>query len=186
MPGYTAGDCRFVEFNTPMTVDEMCFVSMAGSTIMYSHWISLQSYRITDRSDSRGNTYNNAIQAERQYTILNRIDSTAGCKKDTTTHFCSDGLSGYCSGKYYDSGGFWVFWDVTDPPFQCANAYSDGMKPRYAIANNSTIYYELNGGTIVAIGESVGNPTTPTPTPSPSPLYNHEIYLPIFLVQVAY
>jgi len=44
-----------------------------------------------------------------------------------------------------------VFWGCTDPPYQCAGGYSDGMKARYAIANNGTIYYELNGGTIVAV-----------------------------------
>lgn len=155
VPGYEAGDCRFVEFSTmhnyPITVDEMCFISVAGPTIMYSHFIALISYRITDRSDWLGHTRDSAIQAERQYTILNRIDSSGGCIRDTNTQFCSRGLQVLCDNKIYPGSGFWVFWDCIDPPWECASAYSGGMKPRYAIANNRTIYYELNGGTIFAV-----------------------------------
>lgn len=162
VPGYEAGDCRFVEFATqgsyPITIDEMCFMSMAGPTIMYSHWIALISYNITDRSDSLGHTRDDPIQAERAYTILNRIDGSGRCARDTSTHFCSERLEAYCDGKSYPGPGLWVFWNCTDPPYQCASAYSDGIKARYAIANNGTIYYELNGGTIFAI-RSENEPT---------------------------
>jgi hypothetical protein len=154
VPGYGAGDCRFVQFKTPLTVDEMCFVSMAGPTIMYSHFVELVSHRITDRSHARGDTYDNAIRAEQQYPIINRLDGNSECKKDTTTHFCPSQLRGYCSSRWYVNGGFWVFWNCFDPPFdpdECMGAYSGGMKPRYAIANNGTIYYELNGGAIFAV-----------------------------------
>ena len=155
VPGYKAGDCRFVEFATqheyPITVDEMGFVSMAGPTIMYSHWLVMVSYRITDRSDRLGNTRENAIRAERQDTILNRVEDNWRCSRDTSAHFCPGFTDSYCDSRTYPGGVFWVFWNCTDPPYRCSGGYSDGMKPRYTIANNGKIYYELNGGTIFAI-----------------------------------
>jgi outer membrane protein assembly factor BamB len=155
VPGLQAGDCRFVEFATqleyPITVDEMCTLSMAGPTILYSHWLALISYRIQDRSDHLGTTRANPVAAERQYTILNRIDPASDCSRDTQIHLCPRGLDSFCDSKTYPGGGFWVFWNCTDPPYQCSGGYSDGFKPRYAIANKGTIYYELNGGTIFAV-----------------------------------
>lgn len=165
VPGYEAGDCRFVEFTTQhnysITVDEMSFVSMAGPTIMYSHWLAMISYRIMDRSDSLGNTRDNAIRAERQDTILNRIEESWRCSRDTSTHHCPGFVYSYCDSRCYPGGVFWVFWNCTDPPYRCTGGYSAGMKARYAIANNGRIYYELNGGTIFAIRSEGANEPAP-------------------------
>ncbi len=44
-----------------------------------------------------------------------------------------------------------MFFNITDPPYQCDVAYSDGYKPRYSIVDNGMIIYELNGGSLFAL-----------------------------------
>lgn len=157
VPGYQAGDCRFVDFEGNLITDEMCKVSMAGDTLFHSHWIAMYPYRITDRTDSRGDTYGNPILTERQYFIVNRASNEPGwvtCQPNAS-HFCSS-MDTHGDQRGFDRG-FWVFFNCSDPPYQacsgynCVAPYSDGYKARYAIVNNGTIYYELNGGTIVAV-----------------------------------
>lgn len=159
--GYQAGDCRFVRFRSPrdhLITDEMGKVSMAGDTLFHSHWVALYSYRITDRSSGRGATYEDPIETEQLHSIVNRVSNELGwveCQPDSS-HFCSGQIDTYGDQRTFD-GGYWAFFNTCDPPYQCCTgydcvaAYSDGYKPRYAIVNNGTIYYELNGGTVLAV-----------------------------------
>ena len=157
IPGYQAGDCRFVDFEGNLITDEMCKVSMAGDILFHSHWIAMYPYRITDRTDSRGDTYGNPILTERQYFIVNRASNEPDwvtCQPDAS-HFCNS-MDTYGDRRAFDRG-FWAFFNCSDPPYQacsdynCVAPYSDGYKARYTIVNNGTIYYELNGGTIFAV-----------------------------------
>ncbi|HIE37980.1 MAG TPA: hypothetical protein EYP77_02740 [Anaerolineae bacterium] len=161
VPGYQAGDCRFVDFEEGdggLITDEMCKLSMARDVLFHSHWIALQPYRIIDRSASRGGTYNNPIRTEPQYFIVNRASDEpawSNCHFNPS-HFCDEPIDTYGDRRVFDQG-FWVFFNDADPPYQactgynCVAPYSDGYKARYAIVNNGTIYYELNGGTIFAV-----------------------------------
>jgi len=57
VPGYQAGDLRFVQFRgdqDSLISDEMGMLSMAGDTLFHSHWVGSYNYRITDRADSLG------------------------------------------------------------------------------------------------------------------------------------
>jgi hypothetical protein len=164
VPGYQAGDCRFVSFGSEghsgrdLITDEMGKLSMAADTILHSHWILLSSYRITDRGDSLGNTYSNPIKAERQPYVVNRGSNEPDwvpCEPDPS-HYCSGHLDTHGDRRVF-FGAFWVFFNHADPPYQactgpdCVSAYTDGYKARYTIVDNGTIFYELNGGSIFAL-----------------------------------
>jgi len=161
VPGYQAGDCRFVDFHSKhdfVITDEMGQVSMAGHTVFHSHWLAMYAYSITDRSDSYGATYENPIQTEQRYSVVNRASNEPGwvsCQPDAS-HFCSSFIDTHGDRRVF-GGGFWAFFNGCDPPYQCCTGfdcvapYSDGYKARYTIVHNGTIYYELNGGTIVAL-----------------------------------
>lgn len=161
VPGYQAGDCRFIEFDDgsgdKIITDEMCKTSMAGDVLFHAHWLALRPYKIIDRSDSRGDTYGNPIQTERQYFIVNRVDNRDWpvCDPDVS-HLCSGWMGTYGDRRTFFRG-FWAFFNCSDPPYDacdepgCVTPYSDGYKARYAIVHNGTIYYELNGGTILAV-----------------------------------
>jgi hypothetical protein len=156
-PGFSGGDCRYVEFATwqdgPILADAIGNLAVAGRenpVIHYYGWLAHIPWRITDRSPDRGASWDTRILAERLPGVLNRIED-GWCEKDTDTHSCAWGLQAYCDGFYLPGSGWWVFWDVTDPPYECFSAYSDGYKSRYTIIHNGTIYYQTNGGTIIAV-----------------------------------
>jgi hypothetical protein len=131
---------------------------MAGDTLFHAHWLALYVYSITDRSALLGATYGNPIQTEQRYSIINRASNEptwVTCQPDAD-HFCARPLDSFGDVRVFDSG-FWAFFNASDPPYEacsgynCVRPYSDGYKARYAIVDRGTIYYELNGGTILAV-----------------------------------
>lgn len=167
LAGYEGGDCRFVEFHSPqdhLITDEMGMLSMAGDTLFHSHWLALYSYTITDRSPTHGRTYDNPILTLRHPPIVNRASNQlewAACQPEES-HFCSNSFGAYGDRRAFQSG-FWVFFNDCDPPYDCCTsagcvtAYSDGYKPRYTIVSNGKVYYQLNGGTIIAISAAAAS-----------------------------
>jgi len=166
VPGYQAGDCRFVQYHSSsdfLITDEMGKLTMAGDTLFHSHWLALYAYRITDRGELRGATYRDPILTEQRHPIINRASDEPSwviCEPNLG-YFCPGSVDTYGDRRTFRSG-FWVFFNHSDPPyeacttFNCVAAYSDGYKARYAIVHDGTIYYELNGGTIFAVKSAIG------------------------------
>jgi outer membrane protein assembly factor BamB len=164
VPGYQAGDCRFVDFHSnhdSVITDEMGKMSMAGQTLFHSHWLAMYAYSITDRRDSYGATYANPIRTEQRMSVVNRASNEpewVNCQP-TAGHYCNGFMDTHGDRRVFPAG-FWAFFNDFDPPYQgctshnCVAPYSDGYKARYTIVNNGTIYYELNGGTIIALRSS--------------------------------
>jgi hypothetical protein len=158
VPGYQAGDLRFVHFGPEghaggdLITDEMGKLSMAGDTLFHSHWLALHSYRITNRSDALGSTYGNPIRTERQPFVVNRASNEPGwvtCEPDSS-HHCDGYVGTHCDSRAFEEP-FWVFFNYNDPPYSSCGGYGDGYAARYAIVDNGAIYYELNGGAIFAL-----------------------------------
>jgi len=159
--GYQAGDCRFVSFGPEwyLITDEVGKLTMAGDLLMHAHWVGLYPFNITDRSDNLGGSYSDMIRSEEEHILVNRASDEhdwVNCPMNSS-HFCNGWVDTYGERKVFEKA-FWVFYNASDPPyescigFDCVKAYSDGYKSRYAIVNDGTIYYELNGGTIFAVG----------------------------------
>lgn len=163
VPGYQAGDLRFVAFGEGSTdgliTDELAPLTMAGDVLLYAHTLALRSYRITDRSSGRGNTYGNPIPTERQGFVVTRASN----EPDWVTcqpgpgHSCTGWLDTYCDRRVYQEP-FWVFFNDMEPPAECRCSGSDcvapdnrGYSPKYAIVHNGAIYFELSSGAIFAV-----------------------------------
>ena len=177
-PGYHAGDLRFIDFKSErdfLISDEMGSLTMSGDTIFHAHWLALYSYRMTDRSASRGASYGNPISTERRPPIVNRGSS----EPDWVTYspgpnHHADGtiIQAHREGRTFQDA-FWVFFNALDPPYAGGNTYGDGYKGRYAIIHDGTIYYQTNGGSIFAVGTgssgSVYVPPDDEPGTNPRP-----------------
>jgi hypothetical protein len=182
VPGYQAGDMRFVKFrefsSKVRIVDEGSPVSMAGNTLFFSHWGGVDSARITDRSDTLGGGVLNPIDSIKTPPIIRRI--TACGTKNASTHWSTCGMTLYLDGKYFPAPGFWVYWNVLDPPtwenkVPQSGAYSEGILPRYTYVAEGVIVVEGNGGDLFVLRHS-GVVTSPSPTaqvtitPTPAPI----------------
>jgi len=159
--GLKAGDCRIVgrDISENLITDEMGKLSMAGDLLFHAHWLSLQSHRIVDRSGSRAGSYLDPIAAQELNPIVNRASnrpSWVTCAA-SQSHYCDGWVATYGDRRTFEHA-FWLFFNDSDPPYEacstisCVAPYSDGYKARYAIANNGTVYYESNGGSIIAVG----------------------------------
>jgi hypothetical protein len=194
VPGYRAGDLRFINFksaNDFLISDEMGKLTMSGDTIFHSHWLALYSYRMTDRSASRGDSYLNPIPADERPAIANRGSSEPDwvTYNPTADHRASDAIfQAFRDGRTFRDA-FWVFFNAFDPPYygcstpNCGAGYGDGYKGRYAIVHDGTIYYQTNGGSIFAVSTGSSgsvyvppdddppgsNPPPETPPGDPSP-----------------
>jgi len=204
VPGYHAGDLRFIDFKSErdfLISDEMGSLTVSGDTIFHAHWLALYSYRMTDRSASRGDSYGNPISTERRPPIVNRGSS----EPDWVTYspgpnHHADGtiIQAHREGRTFQDA-FWVFFNALDPPYAGGNTYGDGYKGRYAIIHDGTIYYQTNGGSIFAVGTGSSgsvyvppddepgtnpppaDPPPSNPPPTSPPLGAHQIHLPALL-----
>lgn len=180
IPGLVAGDLRFVAmaglnksgFNSQVHItDEQTPYTMAGNTIFNSHWGASEAVTITDRSSSLGLTWTNPIKATAHNAVIRRLASCSN--KNVSTHYANCSMSLYNDGRYWGSSGWWVYWNVIDPPGTVAtSAYSAGILPRYTYVANGIIVIEGNGGDLFVMkhsGSSGGSTSTPAPTPTPTP-----------------
>jgi hypothetical protein len=58
-------------------------------------------------------------------------------------------LTLYNDGRNWDGPGWWVYWNVLDPPTPDSGAYSDGMRPRYTYVSTGLVIVEGNGGELM-------------------------------------
>lgn len=177
-PGLKAGDLRFINaarhhggVGYSDIIDEQGPLTLNGNILTHSHWGASESIEITDRSPQKGLSFNSPISVRSFPTVVRAIK---GCNnKDPATHYTTCNLSYVTDGGRYWSGpGFWVYWQVADPPGwkvgsgnTAGTAYSAGFRPRYTYVSDGYMIVEGNGGDIFALKHS-GN-TGPNPTPTP-------------------
>ena len=154
VPGLSAGDLRFVKFSNSYVkiTDEQTPLTMAGNTIFHAHWGASESVRITDRSNSRGLSYSNPIDTKANPAIIRRMQSCSNFNPGT--HYTSCGLTLYDDGRYWNGPGWWVYWNVLDPPTPSRRAYSEGILPRYTYVSDGLIIVEGNGGELFVLKHS--------------------------------
>jgi outer membrane protein assembly factor BamB len=103
VPGYTAGDARFVKFIDVQT-DEQGLISGSGNIVFHTHWIaSLEGLRITDRSNSLGATFTNPIKGEWTPFVIDVQGGESGCSS-CSNYYCSPTLCGEGGARRYPAG----------------------------------------------------------------------------------
>jgi putative pyrroloquinoline-quinone binding quinoprotein len=163
VPGLAAGDLRFVRMSRYngyggnsyiFITDEQNPITMAGDTLIHAHWGASESVRITDRSTSKGLTYSNPIATLNHPPVIRRQTSCAD--KNATTHWTTCGLTLLYDGRYWDSPGWWTYWNVLDPPTPLRSSnppsaapYSEGIRPRYTYVSANLLIVEGNGGELM-------------------------------------
>ena len=171
VPGMVAGDLRFINWdwaNTSVRVtDEQTPITMAGDTIFRAHWGASESFRITDRSNTRGLTFANPITTQKHPTVIRRMQS---CNNfNAATHWTTCGLTLFNDGRYWPGPGWWVYWNVLDPPTVNRSAYSEGILPRYSYVSDGLLIVSGNGGDLFVLkhsGKSLAGAPAPTSVPT--------------------
>jgi hypothetical protein len=144
--GLAAGDLRFVDFpNSYVKItDEQTPFTMAGNTLLHAHWGASESVRIVDRSAGLGLSVGTPITGVARPVVIRREQSCGDYQPGT--HQTSCGLTLYGDGRYWNGSGFWVYWNVMDPPTPAGSGYSEGLQPRYSYVADGLIIVEGNGG----------------------------------------
>jgi hypothetical protein len=156
VPGMTAGDLRFVQWlNKFVITDEQTPMTMAGDTLFVAHWGASESARIVDRSPERGLSYADPITIQPHPTVIRRQQACDDF--DPTTHWTTCGLTLFDDGRYWGGPGWWVYWNVLDPPTPSRDAYSDGIRPRYTYVSAGLVIVQGNGGELFVLKHS-GSP----------------------------
>jgi len=163
IPGMVAGDLRFISWaNSSMRVtDEQTPFTMAGSSLLRAHWGASESVKILDRSNTLGLTYAAPITTQANPTIIRR--QTTCSNFVPSTHWTTCGLTLMNDGRFWPGPGFWVYWNVMDPPTPIRSAYSEGLLPRHTYVSDGLIIVEGNGGELFVLAHS-GTVSSPTPT----------------------
>jgi hypothetical protein len=145
---------RFLDFNSSTigVTDEQTPFTMAGNTIFHAHWGASEAVRITDRSSGKGLSHENPITTTRRATVIRRITSCGNFNPGT--HWTTCGMSLFDDGRYWDGPGFWVYWNVYDPPTPARGAYSEGILPRYTYTSSGLVIVEGNGGELFVLTHS--------------------------------
>lgn len=154
VPGLVAGDLRFIESHRSYIgiTDEQTPMTMAGNTLFNAHWGASESNRITDRSNNKGLTHDNPISTAAHPTVIRRQQSCSSF--DSKSHWTSCGLTLFDDGRYWSGPGWWVYWNVLDPPTPSRGAYSDGNLPRYTYVSDGLIIVQGNGGELFVLNHS--------------------------------
>jgi len=133
VPGYVAGDMRFVgnrifsSGNNNIQTDEMMQLTMSGNVLFHSHWLISQNNVIGDRSANFGNTFNNSIMTTPIYDVIWRQASGQSCTFNAATRYCSNHLYSYGDTRYYDSPGFYEYWDAQNGGSRASSIVSSGL-----------------------------------------------------------
>lgn len=153
VPGLTAGDLRFVQFQEHggwiHITDESCPLSMAGDTVFSAHWDVSQAARIADRSPTLGRTRVAPILTEKRPPVVRHL-RLARDRVDAAAHWATGGLQ-LVDGRYTDGPGWWVYANELDPPTPRRDAYSEGILPRYTFVANGHIFVQGNGGDLFVL-----------------------------------
>jgi len=167
VPGYAAGDLRFVEFQQHGSfiriTDEASPITMAGNTLFHAHWAGSEAARIIDRTEPKGSTQGNPISTEKLPPVVRsqRCTTGAGCSFSPSHYTTSCGLQYHhgteadcAGGRWYGSPGWYVYWGAIDPPTPLRSAYSEGVLPRYTYVSEGYVVVEGNGGDLFVLKHS--------------------------------
>jgi hypothetical protein len=150
VPGYSAGEIRFIQYNHVVLSDEQPFVSMAGDYLLGGHWMAGYALKITNRSSSLGAwEIPNRIAAVDAPHIVESQAAIAGCSF-STGHYCNS-LTEDGDPRTYPAG-FYIYYS--------AGKVYDSYWSGYAswVVSNGLILYRSNSGAIVALEH--GTPST--------------------------
>jgi hypothetical protein len=152
--GLVAGDLRFISSSGTYIkiTDEQTPLTMAGDTVFHAHWGASESLQITDRSSSRGLTYDKPISTIKNPTVIRRIDACSSF--NPATHWTTCGLALFDDGRYWSGPGWWVYWNVLDPPTPSRPAYSEGILARYTYVSDGLVIVQGNGGELFVLRHS--------------------------------
>ncbi|RJR29086.1 hypothetical protein C4564_03510 [Candidatus Microgenomates bacterium] len=179
IPGLAAGDLRYVAMaslgknglnSQTFITDEQTPYTVAGNTIFNAHWGASEAVTIIDRSPGLGLNWTNPIKTRVHNAVIRRL--TACGTKNLSTHFANCNMSLFNDGRYWGSSGWWVYWNVIDPPGTVSSsAYSAGILPRYTYVADGLIVVEGNGGDLFVLKHSgSGGTSTATPISTPAPI----------------
>lgn len=154
IPGLASGDLRFIRFSNSYVhiTDEQTPLSMAGNTIFHAHWGASESTRITDRSNARGLSHSDPIASQSNPAVIRRMVSCSNF--NASTHWTTCGLTLFDDGRFWSGPGWWLYWNVLDPPTPSRRAYSEGILPRYTYVSGDLVIVEGNGGDLFVLKHS--------------------------------
>ncbi|MGQ0603006.1 MAG: PQQ-binding-like beta-propeller repeat protein [Anaerolineales bacterium] len=142
------GNIRFVQDykgqgNIRFPSDEQGPLTMAGDTLFHTHWASLSSVRITNRSASYGSSYANPIRTVEGMLVLNTL--AAGSCPGRSNHSCPQGM--YDPGGVYTDPGFYLY-------YAAQNVYDQlwATPVRGATIGAGVVYWRSVDGAIMAVG----------------------------------
>jgi hypothetical protein len=152
VPGYIAGDVRFIQYNHVVLTDEQPFVSMAGNYLLGGHWMSGYALKITDRSNGRGAwDIPNRIAAQDAPHIVESQAANANCSF-SSNHYCSNYLTEDGDPRTYPPG-FYIYYGSGTVYGSYWSRYSSW------VVSDGLVLFRSNSGAIVAL--EAGNPQSP-------------------------
>jgi len=152
VPGYAAGEVRFIYYNHKVLSDEQPFVSMAGDYLLGGHWMAGMALKITDRSDWRGAwDFASRIAA---IDVPHFVESEAAISTClfSSSHYCNQYLMEDIDTRTYPPG-FYIYYGAGKVYESYWSSYSTWVE------SNGLILFRSNSGAIVALehGSPQGN-----------------------------
>jgi hypothetical protein len=149
--GLAAGDLRFVDYPKSYVsiTDEQVPLSRAGTSLFHAHWGASESVKIVDRTAGKGLSHDTPITVQAHPVVIRRQQTCSSYNE--ATHWTTCGLTLYGDGRYWDGPGYWVYWNVMDPPNPVSGGFSEGLQPRYTYVSDGLIIVEGNGGDLLVL-----------------------------------
>jgi outer membrane protein assembly factor BamB len=151
VPGYSAGEIRFIQYNHVVLTDEQPFVSMAGDYLLGGHWMAGYALKITDRSSSRGAWEIPSRIAAVDAPHIVESQAAIGSCSFSTGHYCSQLLTEDGDPRTYPPG-FYIYYNAGKVYDSYWSGYSSW------VVSNGLILFRSNSGAIVALEH--GTPST--------------------------
>lgn len=158
VPGYAAGEIRFIYYNHIVLTDEQPFVSMSGDYLLAGHWMAGYALKITDRSNWRGAwDFSSRIAAIDAPHIVESQAENALCAF-SSSHYCSNYLTQDEDTRTYPPG-FYIYYNAGLVYESYWSGYSSW------VVSNGLILFRSNSGAIIALEH--GDPQTSSPMTVP-------------------
>jgi hypothetical protein len=152
-PGFVGGDVRLIkgnQGNATIQTDEHGYMSMAGDMLFYGHWAYVAGHRITNRANTLGMPYSNAIQSgadslgNPNLVILTENNAYGTCAFNSLTHYCPGTVGFESGGRAWSTGGYYVY-RATDHIYD--QYWTEGVHATFA--NNLIFFRSIDGAIMV-------------------------------------
>jgi hypothetical protein len=154
VPGYAAGEVRFIQYDHVVLTDEQPFVSMAGDYLLGGHWMAGYALKIIDRSNGRGAwDIPSRIAAIDAPHIVESQSANTPCSF-SSIHYCSGYLMQDQDTRTYPPG-FYIYYSAGLVYESYWSAYTSW------VVSGGLILFRSNSGAIVALEH--GNPQGSAP-----------------------